>query len=142
MLPENVTLGQLVLKSQGLNYKRSFCWLSIGALCFLTLLYDFCYTIALTYLNSTLYFYNFILLWLSIKLETETSCYLDPGTSKTIISNQQLSSQRDGKGSDFCRNLERKTAKSSAPGVRQIKGDNQRKPFFVHLFLRISHRQH
>ncbi|XP_028552981.1 pleiotropic drug resistance protein 3-like [Dendrobium catenatum] len=142
LLPENVTLGQLVLKSQGLNYKRSFCWLSIGALCFLTLLYDFCYTIALTCLNSTLYFYNFILLWLSIKLETETSCYLDPGTSKTIISNQQLSSQRDGKGSDFCRNLERKTAKSSAPGVRQIKGDNQRKPFFVHLFLRISHRQY
>ncbi|KAI0493371.1 hypothetical protein KFK09_023487 [Dendrobium nobile] len=86
LLPENVTLGQLVLKSQGLNYKRSFCWLSIGALCFLTLLYDFCYTIALTYLNN-------------------------PGISKTIISNQQLSSQRDGKGSDFCRNLERKTAK-------------------------------
>ncbi|KAL0907286.1 hypothetical protein M5K25_021686 [Dendrobium thyrsiflorum] len=89
LLPENVTLGQLVLKSQGLNYKRSFCWLSIGALCFLALLYNICYTIALTYLNRT---------------------------SKTIISNQQLSSRRDGKGSDFCRNLERKTAKSSAPG--------------------------
>ncbi|XP_020575756.1 pleiotropic drug resistance protein 3-like [Phalaenopsis equestris] len=48
---KNEMMGQQVLKSQGLNYKGLFCWLSLGALCILTLVFNFCYTIALSYLH-------------------------------------------------------------------------------------------
>ncbi|XP_020575759.1 pleiotropic drug resistance protein 3-like [Phalaenopsis equestris] len=53
LLPENETMGEQVLKSQGLSNKGLFCWLSLGALCILTLVFNFCYTIALSYLHKS-----------------------------------------------------------------------------------------
>ncbi|PKU84878.1 Pleiotropic drug resistance protein 3 [Dendrobium catenatum] len=49
---ENMTLGQHILKSQGLDFKNYFYWLSIGALFGFTLLLNIGIALALTYSNS------------------------------------------------------------------------------------------
>ncbi|XP_028548794.1 pleiotropic drug resistance protein 3-like [Dendrobium catenatum] len=49
---ENMTLGQHILKSQGLDFKNYFYWLSIGALFGFTLLLNIGIALALTYSNN------------------------------------------------------------------------------------------
>ncbi|KAL0927355.1 hypothetical protein M5K25_001518 [Dendrobium thyrsiflorum] len=49
---ENMTLGQQILKSQGLDLKKNFYWLSIGALFGFTLLLNIGIALALTYSNN------------------------------------------------------------------------------------------
>ncbi|KAL0927351.1 hypothetical protein M5K25_001514 [Dendrobium thyrsiflorum] len=68
---ENMTLGQQILKSQGLDFKNYFYWLSIGALFGFTLLLNIGIALALTYSNN-------------------------PRNSKATISKQQPSLQKSG----------------------------------------------
>ncbi|KAH0469807.1 hypothetical protein IEQ34_001365 [Dendrobium chrysotoxum] len=49
---ENMTLGQHILKSQGLDFKNYFYWVSIGALFGFTLLLNIGIALALTYSNN------------------------------------------------------------------------------------------
>ncbi|KAL0927349.1 hypothetical protein M5K25_001513 [Dendrobium thyrsiflorum] len=49
---ENMTLGHQILKSQGLDFKKNFYWLSIGALFGFTLLLNIGIALALTYSNN------------------------------------------------------------------------------------------
>ncbi|KAL0927352.1 hypothetical protein M5K25_001515 [Dendrobium thyrsiflorum] len=68
---ENMTLGQQILKGQGLDFKNYFYWLSIGALFGFTLLLNIGIAMALTYSNN-------------------------PRNSKATISKQQPSLQKSG----------------------------------------------
>ncbi|KAG0452283.1 hypothetical protein HPP92_026062 [Vanilla planifolia] len=60
---ENMTLGQQILKKEGVDFKSYFYWLSAGALFGLTVLFNIGITLALAYMN-------------------------DPGASKATISNK------------------------------------------------------
>lgn len=47
----NVTLGQQVLESRGLNYAGYFYWISVGALFGMTVLFNIGFILALTFLR-------------------------------------------------------------------------------------------
>ncbi|KAG0452300.1 hypothetical protein HPP92_025773 [Vanilla planifolia] len=66
---ENMTLGQQILKKEGVDFKSYFYWLSAGALFGLTVLFNIGITLALAYMN-------------------------DPGASKATISNKKFKALR------------------------------------------------
>ncbi|XAR52749.1 Xenobiotic-transporting ATPase [Bertholletia excelsa] len=50
-MPTNITIGQEVLESRGLNFEGYFFWISIGALFGLTILFNIGFTLALSFLK-------------------------------------------------------------------------------------------
>ncbi|KAL8527729.1 hypothetical protein ACS0TY_005540 [Phlomoides rotata] len=68
----NTTLGHQTLANRGLNFGRNLFWVSVGALCGLTLLFNIGFTLALSYLK--------------------------PSGSRAIISSDQLSKIQASKG--------------------------------------------
>lgn len=51
----NITVGKEVLRSHGLDFDSNFYWISVGALLGLTVLFDFGFVLALTYIKRKSY---------------------------------------------------------------------------------------
>jgi len=51
----NITVGKEVLSSHGLDFDSNFYWISVGALLGFTILFDFGFVLALTYIKRKSY---------------------------------------------------------------------------------------
>ncbi|WVZ10429.1 hypothetical protein V8G54_014959 [Vigna mungo] len=71
----NITVGKEVLRSHGLDFDSNFYWISVGALLGLTVLFDFGFVLALTYIKQ-------------------------PKMSRTLVSKKRLSQQKEQEKSD------------------------------------------
>ncbi|XP_061351433.1 pleiotropic drug resistance protein 3-like isoform X2 [Gastrolobium bilobum] len=71
----NITIGREVLSSRGLDFDSNFYWLSVGVLLGFTVLFDFGFILALTYLK-------------------------EPKTSRALVSKKRLSQLKGGERSE------------------------------------------
>ncbi|XP_027917974.1 pleiotropic drug resistance protein 3-like [Vigna unguiculata] len=71
----NITVGKEVLRSHGLDFDSNFYWISVGALLGLTILFDFGFVLALTYIKQ-------------------------PKMSRALVSKNKLSQQKEQEKSD------------------------------------------
>ncbi|WVZ12399.1 hypothetical protein V8G54_016929 [Vigna mungo] len=71
----NITVRKEVLRSHGLDFDSNFYWISVGALLGLTVLFDFGFVLALTYIKQ-------------------------PKMSRTLVSKKRLSQQKEQEKSD------------------------------------------
>ncbi|KAJ6794307.1 ABC transporter G family member 41-like isoform X1 [Iris pallida] len=83
MTSESITVGQEILRGRQLDFQGYFYWLSVAALFGFTLLFNICYTLALTYLKNS-------------------------GTPKLILSKQQVLMRKAEEGSGTKEELKNK----------------------------------